>query len=161
MTVPDQAADAAARTDEAVARLGRLASIDPGDVPRMPPLDLRLPRSRTFTVAQVQRLVRDALTNRDRTIVATLGPDLRTVLDALADAQQHIAELEAELDPGEPVTDTVQLVIPRGPILDGLNRVLRGVGWTMAGPIPLDREPIPTYVLQPLNADAEPGRETT
>ncbi len=77
--------------------------------------------------------------------------DARAVLAELADAKARIDQLEAEHgQPEERVEDVVQLVIPRGPMLDGLQKVLRALNCTMAGPLPLEREPIPTYVLQPL-----------
>jgi hypothetical protein len=81
------------------------------------------------------------------TVRSVLGPNS-------AETHRHellaeVDRLTQELDPGEPVTDTIQLVIPRGSMLDGLKRVLSAHGCVMAGPLPLEREPIPTYVLQP------------
>lgn len=67
-------------TDQAAERLHRLATTHPDDIPKMPPLNLRRQLSKSMTVAQAQRLIRDAITARDHAYLTMIGPDLRTVL---------------------------------------------------------------------------------
>lgn len=54
-------------------------------------------------------------------------------------------------DDGEPATGAVQLLVPTGPIWEGMQNSLRGAGLEVKGPIPLDEDPIPTFILRPVN----------
>jgi hypothetical protein len=84
-----------------------------------------------------------------------IGQELVKVIE---EQEVELARLRAEAEQAdapeesEPITDIVQLIVPVGPLWDRIKGYLRRDGWAAAGPIPLAEDPVPTYVLQPVEA---------
>lgn len=51
-------------------------------------------------------------------------------------------------DTGEP--EVYQLVVPAGALWEMTKQLMRAAGWAVVGPIPLEQDDVPTYILQPL-----------